>query len=547
MYLTRRSSGYRFQRRIPKNLQQHLGSAPLRLNLGHLTVGEAKKVSRLLAGQVEAVFHGLERMGGDVIVADIRDTIIGQLEEIVSALCRDLEDTHHLHDSTTLALKRKSEVDLKVAEARHLLELGRHQRESQAQIEELGEGISLLRQKALSLASEYKTLKETKTGDGDLAELVSGFSSLSAAVQTLLDGGETRPLMSETLEEWHTVRSGLGIDQKKVDTDYNRLKYFIAFAGDKPVNKYRFLEFQRFANLLARLPGNYVKLPELRNLSQVDAANFNDRLPRAKRHKTLTAKTIDTNYFSPLRMFFREMGAEYEFRSPLADSDIRISSAATESIDRTPFTAEELNVWFAHAASERRGDAKWLPLLGALTGARIAELIFLQKKDIYEVEGGHWVMDLTTDLIGDDGVPIERRIKTKSSRRIIDLHQTFVDVGFIAYVLERPDGWLFPWAFRHGKEIVKKPADAASKRMNGQLRKVGIHKEIETTFHSTRHTAKDIMRTARVDRGTHDIQTGHSLKQVSDKYGSKHLKQDEIEVLVALPLPDGLDLSPYCL
>lgn len=545
MYLTRRPSGYRFQRRIPKELQQHLGSAHLRLNLGHLTSREAKKASRLLTGQVEAVFHSLEHMRGNVIVADIRDSIIGQLEEIVSSLCRNLADTQDLHDSTTLALERKSEIDLKVAEARHLLELGQYQRDSRAQIEELGEGISLLRQKALSLASDYNTPKQTDTSDRDLTELISGFSSLSAAVKTLLDGGHARPLMSECLEDWHTVRSGLGIDQKKVDTDYNRLKDFIAFAGDKPVNKYRFFEFQRFANLLARLPGNYVKLPELRNLSQVDAADFNDRLPRAERHKTLSAKTIDTNYFSPLRMFFKEMGAEYEFRSPLADADIRISSEATESVDRAPFTAEELNLWFAYAASEKRGDAKWLPLLGALTGARIAELIYLQKKDIYEVEGGYWVMDLTTDLIGDDGVPIQRRIKTRSSRRIIALHQTFVDVGFIDYVLERSDGWLFPWAFRHGKELVKKPADAASKRMNGQLRKVGIHKEIETTFHSTRHTAKDIMRTARVDRRTHDLQTGHSLKQVSDKYGSKHLKRDEIEVLVALPLPDGLDLSPY--
>lgn len=479
------------------------------------------------------------------MAADIRDVIIGQLEEMVSVLCHDLSDSQELHDRTILALERKSEIDLKVADARHLLDISQHQERSREQIEKLGEGISHLRQKALSLELEYKTLKQTKSGDANLAELMSGFSSLSSAVQTLLDGGPARPIMSEALEEWHIVRGGLGIDQKKVDTDYNRLKDFIAFAGDKPVNKYRFLEFQRFANLLVRLPGNYVKIPELRNLSQVDAADFNDRLPTAKRHKTLTAKTIDTNYFSPLRMFFREMGAQYEFRSPLADAEIRISSDATESTDRTPFTATELNLWFAHAAGEKRGDAKWLPLLGALTGARIGELIYLQKKDIYEVEGGHWVMDFTTDLIGDDGDPITRKIKNKSSRRIIALHQTFIDVGFIAYVSERLDGWLFPWAFRHGQGVVKKPADAASKRMNAQLRKVGIHKEIETTFHSTRHTAKDIMRTARVDRRTHDLQTGHSLKEVSDKYGSKHLKRDEIEVLFALPLPEGLDLSPY--
>ncbi len=69
--------------------------------------------------------------------------------------------------------------------------------------------------------------------------------------------------MSEAPEEWHVVRGGLGNDQKKVDTDYNRLRDFITFAGDKPINKYRCLEFQRFANLLVRLPSNYVTLSRL--------------------------------------------------------------------------------------------------------------------------------------------------------------------------------------------------------------------------------------------------------------------------------------------
>jgi hypothetical protein len=100
MYLTLRPSGYRFQRRIPKNLLQYLGSTPLRLNLGCITLREARKASRLLAGHVESVFHSLQHMKDEVIVADIRDLIIGQLEEIVSALCRDLADSQELHDST---------------------------------------------------------------------------------------------------------------------------------------------------------------------------------------------------------------------------------------------------------------------------------------------------------------------------------------------------------------------------------------------------------------------------------------------------------------
>lgn len=92
------------------------------------------------------------------------------------------------------------------------------------------------------------------------------------------------------------------------------------------------------------------------------------------------------------------------------------------------------------------------------------------------------------------------------------------------------NGWKFPWAFHHGKEAVKRPADAASKRLNGQFKTVGIHKEIESTFHSSRHTAKDIMRVAKIDQRTYDLQTGHTLKTVSDNHGAKKLKREELEV-----------------
>lgn len=72
MYLTRRPSGYRFQRRIPEHLQGYLGTSPLRLNLGPMPASEAKKAGRLLAGHVESVFHGLKHLKGSVVVKEIR-------------------------------------------------------------------------------------------------------------------------------------------------------------------------------------------------------------------------------------------------------------------------------------------------------------------------------------------------------------------------------------------------------------------------------------------------------------------------------------------
>jgi len=383
-----------------------------------------------------------------------------------------------------------------------------------------------------------------------LDSLQSQVAQLSQQVQLSLDGGPLRPLLSEVLGDWIEMRQGLAIGGKKIKTDRNRIEDFIEFAGDKPLNKYTYFDFQRWANLLVRVPQNLDKIPAFRGASRQEAADYNDRLPPHRREPTLVEKTIDTNYLSPLRTFLRDMGAEYSFRSPLADIEIRISGAASESVERQPFGVPELNLWFAHAAKEERPDMKWLPLLGSITGARIGELIFLQGKDVYHMEtedgSGHWVLDLRSGITTDDGAARKRQLKNKCSRRLIALHEAFEEVGFVAYAQTRKnDDWLFPAAFYYGKTRVVDPAGAASKRMNRMLQDVGIHKPLESVFHSTRHTAKDIMRLARVDQRTHDLQTGHTFKTVSARYGSKTLVREELDVLRSLPLPQGLDLSPY--
>jgi integrase len=328
--------------------------------------------------------------------------------------------------------------------------------------------------------------------------------------------------------------------------DYKRIKDFIAFVGDKPINKYRFFDFQRFANVLAAVPANYNKMPALRDKSRQEAAEFNQSLPPSERFETLSITTIETNYFSPLQVFFLDVAAEYEFRSPLVDVKIRIPKFVKGKTQRRPFTVEELNQWFRLAAKATRAEMKWMPLLGAILGARVGELVPLQGKDVYRVEGNVWVIDLTTDLTDEEGEAEERQVKNLSSRRIIALPDIIVRTGFIEYVkTRRHDDSLFPACFYHGKERVVDPAGAASKRLNGQLKKVGIHRVIETTFHSTRHTAKDIMRLAKIDERIHDKQTGHSNNTVSRDYGAKTLLREEIEVLRLMPLPEGLDLSPY--
>jgi integrase len=525
MHLTLRKSGWRFQIRIPRDVEPVFGRSPIRLNLGPIAKRRALRVARLLTGRAETVFM-LCRKGADM-AKDERDKLIEDLQKILAVVVE-------ISDRALEKAEWQRKVDVQTVAKAFLTEKLAERQEFIAQQQTIRGKLNTLHE------SVSKLPKPARDGVADQ------IAELSELVRQSLDGGPPRPLASEELKRWTIdIRKGHAAD-KKVRTDRNRIADFLDFAGDRPVNKYRYSDFQSFANLLARVPANYVKEPRTRNMTRQEAADYNDGLPPARRFETLSGKAIDTNYFSPLRMFFRAMAAEHDFRSPLSDISVTIPIDAKESTERSPFTVEDLNLWFKAAAKEKRADLKWLPLLGTLTGARVGELIFLQGKDIYQVSNGWWVADLTTSLDIPDGSKEKRQIKNAPSRRLFALHEVLTEVGFIDYCQSRShDDWLFPAAFLHGKERVKDPADAASKRLNTRLKNVGIHKPLENTFHSTRHTAKDIMRVAKIDPRTADRQTGHAPRTVGENYGKKTLRNEEVEVLAVLPLPEGLDLSPY--
>lgn len=549
MYLSHRKSGFRFQIAVPTDLQDRVGRTPIRIPLGRVSAADARRKARLLSGHAEQLFTAVRSSRRENMAADIRDMIIAELTDMVEALIANAYEVEVLHE-------KHLAVEVENTERRMLLEESRRQKVLGAKLKTLGDTIADVQPRI------NQVIQQQRRDDGRPSEnpaslelIMKSFNAmsqqvadLSERVQTSIEG-PARPLASEGLETWTDVRRKTKVDPKKITTDYNRITDFIAFAGDKPMDKYTFLEFQRWSNLLTRVPKNMSVVPHLKGKTHQQAADHNDRLkiPRP----TMTTKTIETNYFSPLKHFFRQMAAEHRFQSPFGDADVRMDGR--DSVKRRPFKVEQLNIWFAHAAQEERADMKWLPLLGTITGARIAELIFLQRRDIYQMEnafngGNYWVIDLRFELIAEDGGSEERKIKTETSKRIIAVHEVFTEVGFIDYAKSRRAAdWLFPGAFYHGKERVADPARAASKRMNRMLQDVGIHKPMERVFHSTRHTAKDIMRLARVDDRTNDVQTGHAFKTVSRGYGAKDLEElpTEIEVLTALPLPEGLDLSPY--
>lgn len=86
-------------------------------------------------------------------------------------------------------------------------------------------------------------------------------------------------------------------------------------------------------------------------------------------------------------------------------------------------------------------DSKyWLPIVALFTGARLEEIGATLVREVRK-QDGIWLFDILDR--GDD--EDERSIKNEHSRRIVPLHKTLIDLGFLDYVKAQPkDGFLFP-------------------------------------------------------------------------------------------------------
>lgn len=120
-----------------------------------------------------------------------------------------------------------------------------------------------------------------------------------------------------------------------------------------------------------------------------------------------------------------------------------------EQAQRAPFDGRDLQTIFdAPLFTARRlpigakGDAGiWLPLLALFAGARQAEYAGLRVSDIREDDRARVPL---TWFMRDNKAG--RRLKTKSSERVVPVHPQLVKIGFLDYVsARRKDGenaWL---------------------------------------------------------------------------------------------------------
>jgi hypothetical protein len=217
-----------------------------------------------------------------------------------------------------------------------------------------------------------------------------------------------------------------------------------------------------------------------------------------------------------------------------------------EQSERAPFDASDLQTIFdAPLFTEHKvpigakGEAGiWLPVLALLAGARQAEFAGLKASDVKEEpETLTQLMYIVRDRKAG------RRLKTKTSERVVPVHPQLVAVGFLDYVAarRRDDGehaWLFPTVAPDHRGALK----AWSKWWGRYLRTyVGLI-DRNKVYHSFRHGFQDALRRTTPDEELRDALTGRSSgKSVGRTYGAKRM----LERWGAKVLKEAIDKVSY--
>ena len=112
---------------------------------------------------------------------------------------------------------------------------------------------------------------------------------------------------------------------------------------------------------------------------------------------------------------------------------LELPSKETQDSSAKTYTKQQAAIILSAAREQQKAYLRWIPWLAAYSGARVTELLQLEKADVFHFEGSWFYRILHQG---------NRTTKTKRSRTV-PLHPHVVEEGFLDFVSAAADGPLF--------------------------------------------------------------------------------------------------------
>jgi len=246
----------------------------------------------------------------------------------------------------------------------------------------------------------------------------------------------------------------------------------------------------------------------------------------------LAAGTIKTR-LSDVRSAFSYGRSRKMFRTnPFLDLRLAIKPSRLAPRERMQAYSRADVARLLHLASQQYDPGRrWLPLLAATKGARIAELTQLWAERVREIDGV-WMLQIRP---AEDG----GSVKTEASSRDEPLHPDVISAGFLEFVGAQGEGPLF-YRCRLIDPAKPHPSKPAGDVVGKWIRQAGFENAAIAPFHGLRHFWKTQAHLHGVDSVTADFLQGHRTPGEASRY--RHLADNPqalAQAVARMPLPSS--------
>jgi len=292
-------------------------------------------------------------------------------------------------------------------------------------------------------------------------------------------------LISKLIEDYlEEIQRQKGLREKTIVEYKSVLLMMVEVIGDLPINELSQKHGRLFSSTLEKIPprrktdGRYIN-KSIKEIIQMDVKITMD---------TRTINTLIQRCSSWLNWVIRK--GYFEDKNIFHGKSVP-SIKGKNVITRQPFNEEHLKLIFGknylnktlNSVSPCRYVFYWVGILGLFHGTRLQETTQLHINDIYPLNK-IWVIDINDNTT-------DKKLKTKNSNRIIPLHQTLIDLGFLEYlkIIEQKGKDRVFHELTLGRDgYTKNP----SRFFNDYLRELGIKSPTKKyDFHSLRHTCNN--------------------------------------------------------
>lgn len=363
---------------------------------------------------------------------------------------------------------------------------------------------------AASLANAEKTIMNYRRGhltDAPEAPVPMTMATIEPPALPPIAAKATGMKLMAVFDLWEKSK---GRSEKRHRGYVQRL---VEYLGDPDIADVTPLHMDAFLGELRKFPNT--KKP-------VDDVPFAELIERAQKwpdYRTLHVKTVWNWTVVYKGLFEFALDRDLVRKNPAAK--MMRKPAADESDDRLPYDAEDIDAIFSaplfngfdgtgRGYRDQPGfntvkDHKyWLPILALWTGARVEELATLDKDEI-KTEGGVHYIDLTERPLKG-----ARRVKNRSARRMIPLHDKLVALGFMQHVASA-SGPIFPELDRDGAKASASFTKWWGRWCDAHAKQDGREGlgDPAKVFHSFRHAWKAAARRPEIQEQFSDMISGH--------------------------------------